>query len=107
SLVLDGALGRAFAGRGVTFDRDTGRFHLPLRRRGAVRLRGDGRAATWAAHGFERLGFEVLAASADADAAPLVTVGDGHFTLHDGGSARRFDALDPLFDAVAERGSAR
>ncbi|MEM1177217.1 MAG: ABC transporter ATP-binding protein [Acidobacteriota bacterium] len=111
SLVLNGALGRAFAGRGVEFDRDTGRFHLPTRRRGTVQLHGDGRVARWTAHGLERLGFQVVHARSESpgEGAIQVVVDDSSFVLTGaGGEAHRCQDLDSLLDAAtALRDAAR
>jgi iron complex transport system ATP-binding protein len=68
-LVLDGRLATAFAGAGVRFDADEGRF-VPLTAGAATaRVVGEGPAARWAVRALERVGFAVV-----TDGAAVVTV---------------------------------
>ncbi len=62
-LVLNGAIGRAFARDELQFDLETASFRPTRPARGTVALVGDGIATLWTARALERVGFAVRVAS--------------------------------------------
>ena len=58
-LILNGKLESAFAGEGVSFDRDHGSFHLAEKTLYHIRFAGEGRAAAWTKRALRREGIGV------------------------------------------------
>jgi iron complex transport system ATP-binding protein len=83
SLVLDGSFGRVFAAEGVTFDRASGTFEMPRRRRGTVGVEAapgcDGAAVRWTRRALDRVGWEAPAERSDPPSVvdPVVHVEPG------------------------------
>jgi iron complex transport system ATP-binding protein len=98
-LVLSGAFETAFAGEGVSFDQQTGSFHIAQAEAGIVSVIGDGREAVWTRRALERKGFRV-SNDAPLQVEVVTAKSETEWRLTGNGSQREFHSLDSLLSAV-------
>jgi iron complex transport system ATP-binding protein len=98
-LALSGAFETAFAGEGVSFDQQTGSFHIAQAEAGVVNVIGEGKEAFWTRRALERKGFRI-----DNDAPLQIKVvaenDQTNWRLTCNGNQREFSSLDSLLSAV-------
>ena len=101
-LVLDGAFGATFQGRGLVFDPVTGTFVGDRAPAGQIDLIGAGVAATWTRRALERQGYAVhegLNGSA-ARVRVLPEAAETEWLLEMGGAPQRCDSVGELLNAL-------
>jgi iron complex transport system ATP-binding protein len=98
-LALSGAFETAFAGEGVSFDQQTGSFHIAQAEAGVINVIGEGKEAFWTRRALERKGFRI-----DNDAPLQIKVvaenDQTNWRLTCSGTQREFGSLDSLLSAV-------
>lgn len=94
-LVLAGAVGRAFAGKEVTFDLDRGAFVPTPATLARVAVRGEGIAAAWTRRAMEREGLAVV-----ASAELTVEVGQDRWLVRWAGGTSRCNSVSAVVTTV-------
>ena len=97
-LALDGSLACAFESEGVTYDASQGRLNLQRKPCGPIGLQGTGLRAIWTQRALERVGYDVLPASAKT--ALQIIVGENEWKLSAPNTHTSHTTLDELLAQV-------
>jgi iron complex transport system ATP-binding protein len=98
-LVLDGVFEATFAEEDISFDRQTGDFHLYAAREKPVRLAGEGPALFWTRRALRRAGFEPVD---NADLGVRVELRQDRliWTIEHHGESREYNSIQKLLEAI-------
>ena len=103
-LVISGAFEAAFAGEGVTFDRETGAFRVERERGRPISVRGEGIPHTWTRRALRRAGFALHSGGAAQSDVPCITLAgdDRHpvWHLHHNGQQTTHPSIQALLDGL-------